>query len=238
MTTVALVTGGASGVGAATVMALAARGARVAVCDIDKRGADVANEAGATFFALDVSDADAWSETVAAIQEELGPIDAAHLNAGLMSAGPESPIEAAMDLGQIPLDRFQRVIDVNIGGIALGLRALWPSMTARGSGAIVATASAAGLTPYPFDPLYSATKHAIVGLVRSAAPVLAARGVRLQAICPGGIDTPLLPDYAHAAGVPLLTPAQVAAAVTDLLLVPRDGLVFETDYDHPYAVPV
>jgi NAD(P)-dependent dehydrogenase (short-subunit alcohol dehydrogenase family) len=111
-------------------------------------------------------------------------------------------------------------------------------MTGRGTGAIVVTASAAGLTSYPFDPLYSATKHGLVGLVRAAAPVLAGKGVRLQAVCPGGIDTPLLPDYVRDVGVPLLSPAQVGAAVAGLLLDERDGAVFAIEPDRPEAVPV
>ena len=104
---------------------------------------------------------------------------------------------------------------VNVDGTVLGLRALIPLLE-RNEGDVVVTASLAGLTPMPSDPIYTATKHFLVGLVRSAAPGLAARGVRLNAVCPGIADTPLIGDgraRLEAAGFPLLEPADVAEAV-------------------------
>jgi NAD(P)-dependent dehydrogenase (short-subunit alcohol dehydrogenase family) len=233
MTTVGLVTGAASGVGAATAVALAERGVTVAVCDVSPAGAEVASQCGGLFVSLDVADPSSWLEAMATITKTLGPVDVAHLNAGVMTAPADGPIDAAMRLSDVSALRAERVIGVNLGGVIHGLRNLWIPMTERGSGAIVATASAAGLSPYPFDPVYSATKHAIVGLVRSVAGVLGSQGVRVQAICPGGIDTPLLPDVGRAAGIPLLSPQQVAAGVVELLLDGREGTVFSIDHDHP-----
>jgi NAD(P)-dependent dehydrogenase (short-subunit alcohol dehydrogenase family) len=121
----------------------------------------------------------------------------------------------------VPLERLARVRAVNLDGVLLGVRVLAPTMAASGGGAIVATASLAGLGPYADDPMYAATKHGIVGFVRSVAPQLAARGVRLHAICPGGVDTGLLgPDRKARiveAGRPMLDPAEVADAVAALL---------------------
>jgi NAD(P)-dependent dehydrogenase (short-subunit alcohol dehydrogenase family) len=234
----AIVTGAASGVGAATAQALGERGIAVAVCDIDTAGEHVADACGGVFYPLDVTDPAGWERLISAVEPRLGAVEHVHLNAGVMTTRPDETIEAGMDLGQIPLERIDRVLDVNVKGVVLGLRALWPVLTGRGRGAVVVTASAAGLTGYPFDPLYAATKHALVGLVRSAAPVLAAKGVRLQALCPGGIDTPLIPEYVRSVGVPLLTAAQVGDAVASLLLEAQEGPLFAIEPDRPVAVPV
>jgi NAD(P)-dependent dehydrogenase (short-subunit alcohol dehydrogenase family) len=236
--TTAIVTGAASGVGAATAVALAAQGVRVAVCDVDPAGKKIADRCDGLFVALDVADPSAWLAAVETVTARLGPVELAHLNAGVMTAAPDEPIEAAMDLSQVSADRFDRIVGVNLGGVVHGLRSLWASMAARGSGAIVATASTAGLSGYPFDPLYSATKHGVVGLVRAVAPVLRAQGVRVQAICPGGVDTPLLPEYGRATRFPLLRPDQVADAVVGLLLIEREGSVFTISHDQPDAVLV
>jgi NAD(P)-dependent dehydrogenase (short-subunit alcohol dehydrogenase family) len=236
MSIVGLVTGGASGVGEATVEALTRAGAVVAVCDINPNGAKVAERCGGMFVELDVADSRAWADAMREVTAALGPIDVAHLNAGIMTARADEPIDSAMDLSKITDERCQRIVSINLGGVLHGLRHLWDPMTSRGHGAIVATASAAGLAGYMFDPLYSATKHGVVGLVRSVAPALSGRGVRVQALCPGGIDTPLLPDIARS--IPLLSAEQVASAVADLLLVERAGTVFSISHNHPEATPV
>src|SRR5688572_27735534 len=171
---VAIVTGAASGIGAASAGALARRGARVAVLDVhEKRGEEVARAIGATFLPLDVGSSSAWERAVARIEAELGPIEIAHLNAGVMTFPPQADVSAAVDLARIPEADYRRVLGVNVDGVVLGLRALLPAMSRRRAGRIVVTASVGGLTPVPFDPLYAMTKHAIVGLVRSLAPFLA-----------------------------------------------------------------
>jgi NAD(P)-dependent dehydrogenase (short-subunit alcohol dehydrogenase family) len=236
--TVGLVTGAASGVGAGTARALAAAGVDVAVCDISPAGKEVADDCRGIFVSLDVSDPAAWEPALREITTSLGPVDVAHLNAGMMTGTPNGPIDAAMKLPSVTLERYQRVLGVNVHGVVYGLRHLWEPMAAAGHGAIVVTASAAGLAPYVFDPIYSMTKHALVGLVRSTAPSLARSGVRLQAICPGAIDTPLMPEAGRTAGFPMLTPDQMGAAVTDLLLNAREGSIFAISADHPTPTPV
>ncbi|HZT16524.1 MAG TPA: SDR family NAD(P)-dependent oxidoreductase [Gaiellaceae bacterium] len=144
---------------------------------------------------FDVSDPAAW--------ERIGPVDVACLNAGVLTG--------AADPRELTVDRYRRAVAVNVDGVVLGVMRLARVM-ARGS--IVVTASLAGLTAMPSDPVYSLTKHALVGFVRSAAPLLAP--LRLNAVCPGIADTPMIDaqrDAFAAAGFPLLAPEEVAEAV-------------------------
>jgi len=147
---------------------------------------------------FDVSEPGAW--------DEVGPADVACLNAGVLG-GPADPAE-------ITLDGYRRAMAVNVDGVVLGVRRLARLMPAGGR--IVATASLAGLTAMPDDPVYAATKHAVVGFVRSVAPALAARGISINAVCPGIADTPMLAGAAReaidAAGFPLLAATDVADA--------------------------
>jgi NAD(P)-dependent dehydrogenase (short-subunit alcohol dehydrogenase family) len=196
----------------------------VVCCDVaDDAGRAVAESVGGTFVHLDVSDAPAWAELVERLASRTGPIASAVLNAGVLTA-PEPT-----DVLDVSWARLERVRGVNLDGVLLGVRALAPLIAAGGGGAVVATASLAGLGPYEQDPMYAATKHAVVGFVRSAAPQLAARGVRLHAICPGGVDTGLLTSEQKARivadGRPILDPAEVADAVAALLATDRAGLV-------------
>ena len=180
----ALVTGGASGIGAALVARLRSEGFEVESLDL------------ATGF--DVSDAERW--------DDVGPVDVACLNAGVLG-GPPDPAD-------IPLDDYRRALAVNVDGVVLGVRRLARVMPSGGR--IVCTASLAGLTAVPGDPVYALTKHAVVGFVRSAAAPLAARGISINAVCPGFADTPMVSGTARAAledaGFPLLTAAEVAEA--------------------------
>jgi NAD(P)-dependent dehydrogenase (short-subunit alcohol dehydrogenase family) len=122
---------------------------------------------------FDVSDPEAW--------EHIGSVDLACLNAGVVTG--ESEIATLTD------DQYRRALGVNVDGVVYGVRRLDRVMP-KGS-TIVVTASLAGLTAIPDDPIYGLTKHAVVGFVRSVAPQLAERGIRIQAVCPGWADTPL-----------------------------------------------
>lgn len=199
---VALVTGGASGIGAALARRLAAAGADVVVVDLSQ---SPAADAPGRLVHADVSDAGDWERRIVPALDRL---DVACLNAGIVS--PASRVD------DISADVFERVVGVNAGGVVHGVRALAPLLERDGGGAIVVTASLAGLVPMANDPLYAATKHFLVGFVRSIAPQLAERGVRINAVCPGIVDTPLLGDDGRRrleeAGFPLLTPDDVAAA--------------------------
>jgi NAD(P)-dependent dehydrogenase (short-subunit alcohol dehydrogenase family) len=139
--------------------------------------------------------------------ERVDAVEIACLNAGVLG-GPPDPAD-------LPLDSYRRAFAVNVDGVVLGVRRLARVMP-RG-GRIVATASLAGLTAMPDDPVYAATKHAVVGFVRSAAPALARRGIELNAVCPGIADTPILGAETRArlveAGFPLLAADEVAEAV-------------------------
>jgi NAD(P)-dependent dehydrogenase (short-subunit alcohol dehydrogenase family) len=178
----ALVTGGASGIGAAIVERLDAEGLTVEVLDL------------ATGF--DVADPEAW--------ERVGAVDVACLNAGVLG-GP----------ADVTVDAYRHVMRVNVDGVVLGVRRLAQVM--GNGGRIVCTASLAGLTAMADDPVYAATKHAVVGFARSVAPTLAERGIAINVVCPGIADTPMLGDAVRArldaAGFPLLAPEDVAAAV-------------------------
>jgi NAD(P)-dependent dehydrogenase (short-subunit alcohol dehydrogenase family) len=147
---------------------------------------------------FDVTDPAAW--------DEAPTVELACLNAGVL--GPPG------DVGDLDVDAYRRVVAVNVDGVVLGTRAV--ARTMAPGGAIVATASLAGLTAVESDPVYALTKHAVVGFVRSVAPSLAARGIRLNAVCPGVVDTPMtdpIRDRLQAAGFPLLRPEDVAATV-------------------------
>ena len=207
----ALVTGGASGIGAAAVRRLAGAGARVAVVDLDADGAAaLAAEVGGVALPADGTDPDAVSGVVVAAEEAFGRIDVVLLNAGI-TAGQSG----AEDLD---LAGYRRIMGVNVDHVVFGLTAAVPALRRAGGGTIVATASLAGLTAMPGDALYTASKHAVVGYVRSVAPLLAPDGIRVAAVCPGFADTPLIAHAKEQFGdFPLLTADDVAAAVEQIL---------------------
>ena len=148
---------------------------------------------------FDVTDEAAW--------ETVGPLDVACLNAGVL--GQEH------DPARIATESYRRALSVNVDGVVFGIRRLAQVMPEGGR--IVATASLAGLTGMPSDPVYAATKHAVIGFVRSVAPALKSRGISVNAVCPGIADTAMVAEDARArfeeAGFPLLAPSEVADAV-------------------------
>ena len=209
---IALVTGGAGGLGRATCRALAAAGAEVVVADIDaERGERVAAEVGGHFVCVDVSVLEDNRRAVAFAVERCGGLDLVHLNAGVSSG---------IGLGdEFDLERYRRIMGINLDGVVFGTHAALPALRARGGGAIVATASLAGLTGVPYDPLYSANKHAVVGLARSLGPGLAADGIRFNAVCPGFAESAIIEDIRQAlldSGLPIIPAEVVADAVVRL----------------------
>jgi NAD(P)-dependent dehydrogenase (short-subunit alcohol dehydrogenase family) len=151
---------------------------------------------------FDVGEPDAWRSLD-------GEFDAAFLNAGTVTA--------CQDPAALTDEQWSRILRANLDGVIYGTRELAARLMPRG-GSIVATASLAGLTPTPFDPAYTATKHAVVGWIRAAAPALAERGLRLNALCPGFVDTPLVQaELRGRVDVPLMEPAFVAEAALRLL---------------------
>ena len=202
----AIVTGGASGIGQSIVRALAARGARVVVADIDAAGAEAeaaalrAKGCEAVAETVDVTDADAVERLLAGAGQRWGRVDFLFNNAGVIYIGELLDMDDAA---------WQRCIDINLWGVINGVRAAYPRMVRQGSGCIVNTASIAGLGPSPGFTIYAAAKHAVVGLSRSLRGEARKYGVQVNVLCPGFVDTPMVRNatFANLDG---------AAAATDL----------------------
>ncbi len=209
---VALVTGGASGIGRAVATALAERGALVAIVDLDQEGgADLAAQLDAEFICADVSDLHQCLRAVEVVSERFGGLDLAHLNAG---------VSTGCGLGEdFDLEAYRRAMGVNLDGVVFGVHAALPALRVRGGGAIVATASLAGLTGMPFDPIYGANKHGVVGLVRAMGPALVGEGIRINAVCPGFAESKIIEpirDALLAEGLPIIPAQRVAQTVIEL----------------------
>ena len=233
---IALVTGAASGIGAAVARQLAGEGVRVALLDINEAaGTELAAELNGEFIPCNVSDYDNFDGAIAACVDRLGAPDYAHLNAGVMTVAADEPFLALED---VSLGQFRRIMGVNFDGVFNGLKSLLPRMREKG-GAITATASVAGLGPLPFDPLYGATKHAGIGIVRAVAAANEGSGLRINCICPGGVDTAIIPDALKAGGFNAMSPTVMAAEVVDLLMQGENGEVrVKVSEDAPaFAVP-
>lgn len=216
---VAIVTGGAGSLGRATCQALSTAGAQVLVVDIDGRaGQEVAEAVGGEFFAADVTRPEDNEALVAAALERFGRLDFVHLNAGVTSGcGVGEDFDPAL---------YRRAMAVNLDGVVFGTHAAVGALEAQGGGAIVATASLAGLTGVPADPLYSANKHAVVGLARSLGPALAERGIRFNAVCPGFAESPMIDpirDQLEQQRIPVIPAEAVADAVLCLFAGEMSG---------------
>ena len=221
-----IVSGGASGLGRAVAGKLRLAGARVAILDLNSElGTRAADETGSVFVHCDVTDRDSWREAMTAVSGTFGVPTFVHLNAGVMTRPANAPIDDD-PFDWIQRGGYRRVMSVNIDGVTFGLEATVRSMAEAGGGRVVVTASTAAFTPLPFDPFYSMSKHAVVGLVRSIAPVLEARQITINALCPGGLATPLLPDAIANAKPALMSAEEVAEAVLRLSSLESTGGVW------------
>jgi NAD(P)-dependent dehydrogenase (short-subunit alcohol dehydrogenase family) len=190
---VAVVTGGGSGIGRATALRLAAEGARVAVVDRSREGADetvrlVAAAGGAArAFACDVADSASVRDAAAAVEAAFGGVDVLANVAGVGDTAGMEGIEGVSD------ERWALTLAVNLSGPFHWCRAVLPGMAARGRGAIVNVSSLAGRSKSANGGMaYSASKAGLLGLTRHLAFDYGPRGVRVNAICPGGVDTPMI----------------------------------------------
>lgn len=183
----AIITGAASGIGLALAKGLVARGARVWLTDIDSAAASSAAEAlgaSARSLPLDVRDADTFAGIIHDVAAEQDGLDFLFNNAGISGAPGETH--------ELSAGHFDRVTDINIRGVTNGIAAAYPLMVEQGQGHIINTASSAGLVPVPLMVPYAMSKHAVVGLSESLRLEAETHGVRVSALCPSAIETPLL----------------------------------------------
>lgn len=228
---VVLVTGGASGIGAATARLAAGDGATVIVCDLaSSDGQAVADEIGGRFVPLDVGSADAWL----ALAADLDQLDIAILNAGVEFRDP-ADFRSTDDPGTWDLDLYRRATSVNIDGVALGLHALVPVLDRLGGGAITATASLAGLIPWSTDPIYSMTKWAVVGLVRASATPLRKKGITINAVCPGGVATPMTRVFDGTVPTGMADPSHIATAHLTIATSGQSGRAIKAVVGHAHS---
>lgn len=192
---VAIVTGASAGIGHATALAFSREGASVVVADIDaergeKTAAEINGLGGAAIFVrTDVSRADDVAAMVDRAVERFGRLDYAFNNAGVEGA----PAPTA----DCTIENWTRTISINLTGIFLCMREEIPKMLAAGGGAIVNNSSVAGLVGFAGIPAYTASKHGVVGLTKTAAIEYATQGVRVNAVCPGVIQTEMITRFTH-----------------------------------------
>jgi len=219
---VALVTGGANGLGRAAAARLIGQGAKVVLADIEKEtGEAAAAELGAEFIRTDVTVPEASVAAVDFTLEKFGKIDLAFLNAGIATGS--GMIE------HFDLDGYRRAMGVNLDGVVFGLNAVVPAMRENGVGNIIATSSLAGLAPTPFDPIYAANKHAVQAICRSLGPVLIEDNITVNALCPGFTDTRIvdgIKEHLVDGDVPIMEVEKVVDGIMELFEADFNGQAF------------
>jgi NAD(P)-dependent dehydrogenase (short-subunit alcohol dehydrogenase family) len=225
---VAAVTGAGSGIGRATAIALAGAGASVVVADIDDAGGvetvrQIESNGGkAAFVHVDVVKRDDLDRMVSFAEQTFGGLDILHNNAGVSTPRPRFPEAAAQD--------WERTVMIDLWAVIAGVQAAAPAMRRRGGGAIVNTASMAGLIAYVPDPIYAAAKHGVVGLTRSLIYLKDEANIRVNCVCPGVVDTPMVTKglaeatpqersqiEAMLAQMPMIPPQEIAEAVLEFV---------------------
>lgn len=210
---VAIVTGGGSGIGRATSNALAAKGASVVVADMNEDGGQetvaLVGKAGgkASFFKVDVRDRSGLDGLVGFAEKTYGGLDIIYNNAGVGTPRPIFP--------EASVDDWVRTLEIDLWAVIAGTQAAVPALQRRGGGVVVNTASIAGLMAYLPDPIYAAAKHGVVGFTRSLEFLKARDNIRVNCVCPGVVDTPMVRQVDRN-----LTPEEVAQRDTFLKSIP------------------
>jgi NAD(P)-dependent dehydrogenase (short-subunit alcohol dehydrogenase family) len=241
----AIVTGGGSGIGRATSLALAQAGANVVVADMDEKGGretvqriELAGIRGA-FVRTDVRSRRQVEDMVAFAQQTFGGLDILHANAGVGTPRPRFPDAAA--------DDWERTIAIDLWAVIACAQAAIPAMKRRGGGVIVNTASIAGLAAYAPDPIYAAAKHGVVGFTRSLEYLKPEANIRVNCVCPGVVDTPMVrfddrnltPEEraqrdVFLRSIPLIAPETIAEAVMQLITDESlNGVAMSVTYGRP-----
>ena len=223
---VALVTGAASGIGRASALLLASHGAVVAVADLDAAAGEetvaaiLARGGTAVFLRLDVSDPAALADTLTAIVDAYGALDVLHNNAGIVTGFPDFPDCAP--------ERIATVVAVNLTGTLVATRLAAEAMRPTGGGAIVNMSSTLALATRHRDPVYAATKAAVLKFTELCTPLAETHGVRVNCILPGGVDTPIIGKTGsdgepaewmrdRLGEIDLIAPETIAATVLELV---------------------
>jgi NAD(P)-dependent dehydrogenase (short-subunit alcohol dehydrogenase family) len=210
---VVAVTGGARGIGRATAAALARKGARVAMGDVDAAaGRAAAEELGASAFQLDVTDRVSFEAFLDRVETELGPVDVMINNAGILQLGPFVDEDETSQARQV---------DINLHGPMTGTKLALRRMLPRGRGHIVNVASSAGKLAPPGIATYAATKHGVVGFTEAARWEQRDSGIEFSIVMPGVVRTEMIACYKDVRGVDDVAPEDVAAAIVDALEFPR-----------------
>jgi NAD(P)-dependent dehydrogenase (short-subunit alcohol dehydrogenase family) len=216
---VALVTGGSNGIGAAVAERLTRSGTKVVLADLDEAtGNDLAIRIGATFVRCDVREPQNLTAAVEVAESTYGGLDLVHLNAG---------VTTGCGLGEdFDLELYRRAMAINLDGVVFGVHAALPALLRRGGGQIIATASMAGIVAPPFDPVYVANKHAVVGLVRSLAVEYASQDIRVNALCPSFAETNIIEGirpFLEETHFPILEVSEVVDAFFRIIEAERTG---------------
>ncbi|MCH8052293.1 MAG: SDR family NAD(P)-dependent oxidoreductase [Chloroflexi bacterium] len=242
---VALITGAGSGIGRATALLLAENGVSVVVADVDESGGNETVETvkavggEAAFVRADVTSRDDVEAMVAFTKKTYGGLDIAYNNAGVGTPGPRFPDAKPED--------WERTFLIDLLAVVACIQAQVPAMKERGGGVIISTASIAGLMGYMPDPIYAAAKHGVVGLTRSMEYLQAEANIRVNCVCPGVVDTPMIRQVrdnsdpkaraqaeAILASMPLIEPRTIAETVLELI---RDdsanGVAMAITYGRP-----
>lgn len=225
---VVAITGGARGIGLETAKQFLAKGAKVAIGDLDQDLAEIAAVElgdGARAYGLDVTDRASFSDFIEAVADDLGPIDVLVNNAGIMPAGP---------FLNEPDSVIDTQIDVNLRGPIIGMRLILPQMIERRRGHVVNVASMAGKVAIPGLAVYSGTKHAVVGLSAGVRDELAGSGVSISTVMPNAVDTDLTSGLPTERAL-MLTPDKVAKAVVKSLANRREEIAVPRWYG---ALPI